>query len=296
MEESQDLAVRSIGQGFPVLIVHGWTMSGFVEAHDFEPIFTKKAGYRRMYVDLPGMGESPVGSITDLDSILESVSSFIEKHILPSNFLLIGSSCGAYLARALAYRYASAIDGLLLRVPLVEPVTAKRDIDPFMPAISNEALLPSLSDADRKLLGDIPIQTPEYIDTFRRRLEATVLPAIAASDSAALDAIRNDSNLYKLTAALHNPENPFLKPTLILTGRQDTDVGYRDAWPMVACYPRATFVALDRANHDLPVDEIETDLFKALVDNWLSRLEELRRLALPPGSGSLIQTNSSLKG
>ena len=285
MTESQDLVVRSIGQGVPVLIIHGWTMAGFVEAHDFEPIFTEKASYRRIYVDLPGMGESPVGRIKGLDSILESVSSFVEQHILPSNFLLIGTSCGAYLARALAYRYASAIDGLLLRVPLVEPVTSKRDIDPFMPAILDKSLLSSLSDADSKKLGNIPVQTPEYIDTLRRKFEATVLPATAASDSSTLDVIRNDPKLYNLTAEMHSPENPFFKPTLVLTGRQDDDVGYRDAWPLVACYPRATFVVLDRANHDLPVDEI--DLFRALVCNWLWRVEESRRMTFP-GSSSLL--------
>lgn len=54
------------------------------------------------------------------------------------------------------------------------------------------------------------------------------------------------------------------------------DVGYRDAWRLVPCYPRATFVALDRADHGLPVDE--TGQFEALSDNWLFRVEELHRL------------------
>lgn len=280
MAESQDLAVRYEGEGLPVLMVHGWEMSGSVEAHDFEPIFTKKLGYRRIYIDLPGMGKTPAAGITSLESIFERACSFVEKHILPSNFLVVGSSCGAYLARALAYKYASAVDGLLLRVPLVEPVNSKRDVDPFEPAIKNDALLSSkLSDADREKLGGIPVQTPEYIRAFKRRLEATALPALAVSDSAALDPIRNDDNLYRLTAPLHSPERPFLKPTLVLTGRQDGVVGYRDAWPLVKCYPRATFVALDRADHGLPVDE--TDLFEALVVNWLWRVGELRRLAHP---------------
>jgi pimeloyl-ACP methyl ester carboxylesterase len=285
MAAPQELVVRHIGQGSPVLIIHGSTMSGFVEAHDFEPIFTKKDGYRRIYVDLPGMGGSPVGSIKDLDSILKSVSNFVEKHILPSNFLIIGTSCGAYIARALAYRHASAIDGLLLRVPLVEPVPSKRDLDPFVPAISDEALLSSLSGADREKLGNITVQTPEYIDIFRRKIEAIWLPAITASDSAGLDSIRNDPSLYNLSATLHSRETPFFKPTLVLTGRQDTDVGYRDAWPLVTCYPRATFVALDRANHGLPIDE--TDLFEALVNDWLWRVEELRHHTLPLGDSSL---------
>lgn len=277
MGDTPDLAVRDIGEGLPVLIIHGWTMAGLVEAHDFEPIFTKTSrSYRRLYVDLPGMGDSPVDDIKDLDSMLESVCSFVEKTVLPSKFLLMGSSCGAYLARALAFRYADAIDGLLLRVPVVEPATLERDVDPFAPAISNEALLSSLSSADREQLGDVSVQTPEYIDALRRRLEATVLPAIAASDSTALDSIRNDPSRYTLTAAMHSRGTPFSKPTLILTGRQDTDVGYRDAWRLMECYPRASFAVLDRADHGLPVDE--TVMFRALVEDWLGRAEELRRV------------------
>ncbi|KAK0262755.1 hypothetical protein LTR35_017648 [Friedmanniomyces endolithicus] len=266
-----------MGQGFPVLIIHGWTMSGTVEAHDFEPIFSKSPDYRRIYVDLPGMGDSPAGDIQDLDSMLERVSAFVDTHILSSHFLLIGTSCGAYIARALAYKYSSAVDGLLLRVPLVEPVTAKRDLDPFVPAIADAALLSSFSRADREMLGHVVVQTPEYIDRLRRRTEAIVLPAIAAADSAVLDPIRSDPDRYKLTAPLHDPETPFVKPTLILTGRQDTVVGHRDARSLLTCHPRATFVALDRADHGLPVDE--TNLFEALVSDWLWRVEELRQLS-----------------
>ncbi len=277
--ERHDLAMRCVGEGFPVLIVHGWTMSGLVEANDFEPVFEKQDGYRRIYVDLPGMGKSLIGGAKNLDSILESLSRFVEKHILPSNFLLTGSSCGAYLARALVYRYASSIDGLLLRVPLVEPVDSKRDVDQFVPAISDPTLMSSMSAADREKLGEISVQTPEYIDASRRRLEDIVLPAIAVSDSSALDPIRDDVNAYKLTAAMHTPDSAFAKPTLIITARQDTVVGYRDPWSLVASYPRATFATLDRADHGLPVDESDVDLFEALVVNWLRRVEELQRMS-----------------
>ncbi|KAK5701317.1 hypothetical protein LTR17_022689 [Elasticomyces elasticus] len=274
-----NLAYQDIGQGLPVLIIHGWTMSGSVEANDFEPILNKQTGYRRLYVDLPGMGQTPAGAVKDLDSMLRSLSTFVEEHILPSKFLLIGTSCGAYFARALAYKYASAVDGLLLRVPLIEPVTSKRDLDPFVPVISNNTLLLSLSTRDRKTLGDIPVQTPEYIDSLKTRLQTSILPAIAASDSAVLEPIRNDPDIYRLTAPMHSPDTPLSKPTLILAGRQDTVVGYRDAWPLLACYPRATLVALDRMDHGLPVDDTDVLMFEALVRNWLLRCDELRQLS-----------------
>lgn len=279
METSQELAFTEVGEGLPILIVHGWTMAGFVETLDFEPIFRKTSGYRRVYVDLPGMGSSPIGKAKDLDSMLESVSIFIARHILPSKFALIGTSCGAYLVRALAYRHASYVEGLVLRVPVVEPESSKRDVDPFVPVIANEGLISSLSATVRENLGDVPVQTPDYMRALQQRAAATWVPAVEKSDAAALDPIRSDPDRYKLTATMHSPTEPFSKPALILTGRQDTDVGFRDAWSLMRCYPRATFAALDRASHGFPVDEMEREMFEALVREWLRRVEEVRALS-----------------
>lgn len=65
---------------------------------------------------------------------------------------------------------------------------------------------------------------------------------------------------------------PFNKPTLIFTGRQDEMVGYWDTWGLHEKYPRGSFVTLDRAGHNL---QIEQDaLFNALVHEWLDRVEE----------------------
>jgi pimeloyl-ACP methyl ester carboxylesterase len=59
---------------------------------------------------------------------------------------------------------------------------------------------------------------------------------------------------------------------LILVGRQDAMVGYRDAWDILKNYPRGTFVMLDRAGHNRQIEQ-ET-LFNALVNEWLDRVEE----------------------
>ncbi|MGD0429558.1 MAG: hypothetical protein ABSA58_00575 [Acetobacteraceae bacterium] len=60
---------------------------------------------------------------------------------------------------------------------------------------------------------------------------------------------------------------------MIITGRQDTAVGYRDAWQIIENYPRATFAVMDRADHGWPVDRLE--LFHSLVNDWLDRIEEM---------------------
>jgi pimeloyl-ACP methyl ester carboxylesterase len=65
-------------------------------------------------------------------------------------------------------------------------------------------------------------------------------------------------------------EKPYMKPTLMLTGRQDSIVGYRDLWKIIEMYPRASFVLLDRAGHNL---QIEQDiLFSEMVKEWLNRV------------------------
>jgi pimeloyl-ACP methyl ester carboxylesterase len=67
-------------------------------------------------------------------------------------------------------------------------------------------------------------------------------------------------------------EHPFPAPALFLLGRQDSAVGYRDAWRVIENYPRASFVILDRAGHCLQMEQPK--LFKALVHEWLDRVEE----------------------
>ena len=65
---------------------------------------------------------------------------------------------------------------------------------------------------------------------------------------------------------------PFVAPTLIVTGRQDSVAGYRDAWGVLENYPRGTFVVLDRSGHFLGVEQ--EDLFRNLASEWLNRVEE----------------------
>ena len=62
-------------------------------------------------------------------------------------------------------------------------------------------------------------------------------------------------------------------PALILVGRQDSSVGYRDAWSVLEDYPRATLAVLDREDHGLPVER--RAVFDALVNDWLDRFEEM---------------------
>ena len=105
----------------------------------------------------------------------------------------------------------------------------------------------------------------------------TIKPALACADLPFLERVAERPGFS--FAADRLPE-PLFAPALILAGRQDSACGYRDAWPLLEGMPRATYVVLDRAGHDL--EDVQAGLFEALTAEWLDRVEEYSRRASPP--------------
>jgi pimeloyl-ACP methyl ester carboxylesterase len=70
----------------------------------FEPIFQKRRGWKRIYVDSPGNGESEDPDwITTSDQILNVILEFIDKIVPEEKFVLAGYSFGGYLSRGIIY-------------------------------------------------------------------------------------------------------------------------------------------------------------------------------------------------
>ncbi|SJZ47877.1 Pimeloyl-ACP methyl ester carboxylesterase [Enhydrobacter aerosaccus] len=265
------------GEGRPILFLHGWSMDHRLEVADYEPIFASHAGWRRLYPDLPGMGRSIAKEgIKAQDDILAALLAFIDRVIPDQRFLLAGTSFGAYLARAIAVRRRPRVAGLLLRVPCIIPDDARRTRPLFQPLVSDETLLSSLEAREREALGDVLVQTSEYVQAFGQKVHSLIEPAMKAAAPLASD-IRADSRRYGLSFDLAQEEKGFTEPTLIVAGRQDTVVGYRDAWEILESYPRATFAVIDRADHAWPVES--PNLLGPLVGDWLARVALAERQA-----------------
>ena len=258
------------GQRRPIIFLHGWSMDRRLEIADYEPIFAVRDGWRRIYPDLPGMGQSLAKHIHDQDDILAALLAFVDRVLPGQRFVLCGTSLGGYLARAIAAERREQVAGLLLRVPAVIADTAKRTLPPFRPLVANEALLVSLHADERAALGDVLVQSPSYLEAQRRKLRDVVQPAVAANAPIVAE-IRGDPRRYGFSFDLAEAEKGFARPTLIIAARQDTVVGYRDAWDILESYPRATFAVIDRADHGWPIESPR--LLSALVADWLDRIE-----------------------
>ncbi len=74
------------GEGTPILMLHGYYPDHRLMTGCMEPVFKKHPGYRRIYVDLPGMGrteasKSVYNSDTMLDTVLELLNTLFRKGI-----------------------------------------------------------------------------------------------------------------------------------------------------------------------------------------------------------------------
>jgi pimeloyl-ACP methyl ester carboxylesterase len=258
------------GEGRPIVFLHGWTMDRRVEIADYDKIFAARGGWRRIYPDLPGMGRSMAGeAIRTQDDVLAAMLGFLDRVVPAGRFVLAGTSLGAYLARAVVARRRSRVAGLLLRVPCIVADTGRRTLPAFRPLVRDDALLASLDAAEKTVLGEILVQTPDYLEALRRKVHSLIQPAIEASRPFVPE-MRVDPERYGFSFDLAEAEKSFEEPTLIIAARQDITVGYRDAWEILESYPRATFAVLDRADHAWPVEE--PNLLAALVDDWLGRI------------------------
>ncbi len=229
-----------------------------------EPFFADVPGYRRLYPDLPGMGASPAGTIDSSDGIMAALIEFIDTEIGDEPFAVIGESYGGYLARGLVAQRPAQVLGLGLICPIgVALEHAERTVPDHVVLEVDPGLVESLSPQEVEDFTEIAvIQTAETLQQYR----ADVMPGLDAADTEAMERIRKN---WALTVA---PESGpvYERPTLVLCGRQDSITGYADQYALLPHYPRATYAVLDRAGHNLQIEQ--AGLMGVLLRDWLERI------------------------
>lgn len=252
------LSYDDVGHGTCVLAIHGAYSTHHELASALEPILAPYGNYRRLYPDLPGMGASPPhSSIQSSNDVIDLLDYFVDDQNGQSPLLLVGHSYGGHLARGLAARRPRQVVGMALICPLIpgamnpEPHTVVHsDVDP--------AALLDPSDLD-EYLGYFVVYTDETVQRFN----AAVVPSMGRFDGDAVERIMSEWSLHP------DPDGTaFDAPTLIVTGRHDSVVGYREQGALVDRYPGASYVVLAGSGHALPHER--PDLLAALIGDWLA--------------------------
>ncbi|MFC7877275.1 alpha/beta fold hydrolase [Isoptericola sp. NPDC057391] len=261
--------VHAVERGAPaapgtptMVLLHGFPVDHRLMLTPFEAVLADRRDWRRVYLDLPGMGASAPGDVASTDDMLAAVRATLDR-LVPGPYVVVGESYGGYLARGLVAAEPDRVRGLALLCPLIVPEHDRREVPPHRVLVRDERLLREVGAAALDADDVGVVQTAE---TWRRT-QAEVTPGLEAADPATVARV---GAAYAGTFAVE--PRPYDGPTLLLTGRQDSSTGYRDAWRVLEHYPRATFAVLDRAGHNLQIEQ--PALFDALVNEWLDRVEE----------------------
>ncbi|TLD02306.1 acetoin dehydrogenase E2 subunit dihydrolipoyllysine-residue acetyltransferase [Robinsoniella peoriensis] len=257
-----------IGEGKPVIMLHGCACDYRLMLGCMEPVFNMCEGYQRIYIDLPGMGETKAPlSEGSSDKIMELLITFI-KRVTKGSFLIAGESYGGYLARGILTRLSQDIDGFLMICPVIVPGHNLRNVPGKEVLQYDEEFLRGLSADERESYCGYAVVANQ--DIFQRYQEE-ILPGLKMADSSFIEKLQNDY-AFSFDVDRKSRELRFEKPVLLLAGRQDNCVGYQDLWSIIEDYPRGTFAVLDMAGHNLQIEQSE--IFNSLVKEWIQRTEK----------------------
>jgi pimeloyl-ACP methyl ester carboxylesterase len=171
------------------------------------------------------------------------------------------------LVRGVIKERRSLVNGLLLLCPIAIHETQRVNRPAWQVLERDEPLLDSLSADDRKYFEVLAVLQNRMV---WGRIKDDVLPGYRIVNDLAMG--KKPSRHGPFSVNVDQIEEPYMQPTLMIMGRQDCAVGYRDHWQLIESYPRASFVILDKAGHNL---QIEQDiLFNELVKEWLNRVLE----------------------
>lgn len=267
--ENITIHYETYGEGRPILFLPGWGLNAHLTAHDMEPCFHQREGWRRIYIDPPGHGKTPSTDwITNQDKMLEVILACIDKLTAGQNYCLVGHSLGAYPARGVILNRTKSVDGIAMLVPVIIGEDQKRSAPPHNVLIKDPTIYAELSPMEKDIFDISVIHSRRWLNTVRNSPQ---IPDDESGDLEFLGRIRGKPENYAFSFDVDALVEPFTGPSLIIAGHQDGVVGYRDAWNILEKYPRASYVVLDRAGHPL---EDSSELVNVLIKEWLDRIEE----------------------
>jgi pimeloyl-ACP methyl ester carboxylesterase len=267
--ENITIHYETCGEGRPIIILPGWTMNTRLAAHEIEPALQRQAGWQRIYIDPPGHGKTPGKDwITNQDKMLEVLLACVDQLTAGQSYGLIGLSLGAYLARGVLFHRTKFVDGIAMIVPVVFAEDEKRTVPPYK-VLAEESLADAgLTQEEEEFLGMSVLHTHQWLTELRGYPQ---IPEHEKGDAEFLSRIRENHKDYAFSFDVDDLPEPFHRPALIIAGRQDHIVGYRDFWNILENYPRASYVVLDRRGHFM---EDSAALVHMLMNEWLDRVEE----------------------
>jgi len=262
--QNQTIHYTEYGKGLPLIILHGFYLDSVSMVRAVEDTSVKLLGFRRIYIDLPGMGQSPKHNLeNNSDSMLNLLCDLIRDLVDGLPFIVMGYSYGGYLARGVAKRFLKQIIGEVLICPVVVPDPEKRRKARIFNQDIDHSFFSGLdSDKQQELLTSMVVINARTA----QRTESDFSRASALADSKFLQSLYKDG--YASTY-IENNQAVHTHKALIFLGYQDSSVGYLDMLEELEYYPKATVNLLSNASHSFFLEQ--PTQFEYILNSWLAQ-------------------------
>ena len=256
-----ELFYKEIGQGVPFLLIHGWAIDHAFLEKCFEPIF-EKIDYpvRRIYVDIPGMGRSVPGKVKNGDGIIEVLGAFMDYIAPGQQYYVGGNSFGSVVSRAMVAKYADKIAGLMLIAPAADGKIPGSEEGVY---VYESDFMRTLS---KKQRDDFMAMNANLTRQTWERYVELVEPSVKINEhNDYMHKVLKGSFSFDINKMIM--KNHFDKPTLILVGKYDCAVGYKEQFGWLSVFKKGSYILIDGAGHNIHIDQPE--MFNDSVEGWL---------------------------
>lgn len=260
----ENIEYQIIGHGMPIIFLHGL----FLDKRSTKNFFEKDntlAQFQRIYVDLPGMGNSLSTPEATTDAIFKKLLSFIDYVVGTQGFVIYGHSYGGYLAQAIAYHYQNQVNGLFLTCPVAIADKELRLVEKH----KNE-FIGKVHHSDNETFYD-DFESMNVLISQSRWVayQNLILPGLNKADANFLKRLQENSYAISFEEKLQYL-GPDTKIQLVL-GRHDHVVGYKQQLNKFINNEKSNVTLLASAGHNVMIDQPK--YVYGLFDNFLNTLE-----------------------
>lgn len=258
MEHGFTLHFQDRGTGATLLLIHGFPFSGKMWERQFNALSHR---FRVLAPDLPGFGHSPLADISySVERYAEDCIAILDALDIQEPIALGGLSMGGYIALAFARLVPERLRALLLLSTRAgsDSAEGKTNRDKTIAAVKEQGAAAVTESMFPKLLAPETYATkPQAAAELQEIMRAASPEGIIAALEAMRDRPDSTSWLGRIGV-----------PTLIVHGKQDSVIPYREAETMAKAIPYSQLHLIDHAGH-LPNLE-QPDEFNRILADFLT--------------------------
>jgi len=265
VEKNVRLHVTDLGEGQPLVLIHGWPLSDAMYEYQYADFLQK--GYRVIGITLRGFGlsDKPAGKY-NYDVFADDIKVILDK-LKIENATIGGFSMGGATVVHYVAKYNAAHIAKMVLFGAAAPIWTKRaDFNYGLWTKEDVNGLITLNNTNR----------PELFATFGKIFPANE-NSVSAGHAAWLGSIQAQASPYAMGEGLKTLRDTDLRedlkkitvPTLILHGKLDKICSYDLAEQMKTLLKNSTLIPFEKSGHALFIEEPEK--FNTELSNFIQK-------------------------